>query len=185
MSSAAGRGLPVDTLFATTEDDMTTVLEKTETTQAYRIEIDAAPEAVWEALTTPEWSERYGYGGRVHYDLHPGGAYRAHASEAMLAYGGPEVMVEGEVLEADPPRRLVQTWHALFGPETTAEAPSRLTFELEPAGGGTTVTVTHELDGAPLTASYVGGDLPEMGGGWRFVLSDLKSVLETGRSTAA
>ena len=52
-------------------------------TQVYRVYIKASPEAIWDAITKPEWSERYGYGGRVEYDLRPGGAYRAFASEDM------------------------------------------------------------------------------------------------------
>ena len=85
--------------------------------------------------------------------------------------------------EADPPRRLVQTWHALFGAETAAEPPTRLIWEIEEVERGVaTLTVTHELDGAPQTAAIVGGEHPEMGGGWSFVLSDLKTLLETGSS---
>ena len=64
---------------------MTTATEISVTTQAYQAYIKATPEAIWDALTTSEWTERYGYGGRVDYELRPGGAYRAYASEAMLA----------------------------------------------------------------------------------------------------
>ncbi len=162
---------------------MTTATEISVTTQAYQASIKATPEAIWDALTTSEWTERYGYGGRVDYELRPGGAYRAYASEAMLACGAPDVVVEGEVLEADAPRRLVQTWNALFDPQIVAEAETRLTFELEPAEGEVTkLTVTHELDGAPTAAALVGGEVPAAGGGWSFVLSDLKTLLETGTS---
>ena len=119
------------------------------------------------------------------YDLRPGGTYRARASEAMKAYGGPDVIVDGEVVEADPPRKLVQTWRALWDPEMVAEGFKRLTWEIEPGEGGiTTLTVTHELDGAPKTAAQVSGKIPEAGGGWSWILSDLKTLLETGKALA-
>jgi uncharacterized protein YndB with AHSA1/START domain len=162
---------------------MTTAIESTVATQAYTVYVKASPEAIWEAITTSEWTDRYGYGGRVDYDLRSGGAYRGYASEAMRACGAPEVIIEGEVIEADAPRRLVQTWDALFDPQITAEAATRLSFEIEPAEGGfTKLTVTHELEGAPTTAAMVGGAVPGTGGGWSFVLSDLKTLLETGSS---
>jgi uncharacterized protein YndB with AHSA1/START domain len=113
---------------------MTTAIETEQAvaTQTYRVYIKAAPEAIWDALTTSESTERYGYGGRVDYDLSPGGAYRAHASEAMVACGAPDVVVEGEVVEADAPRRLEQTWNPLFDPQISAEPATRVTFELGP-----------------------------------------------------
>ena len=161
-------------------------MSATETgTQVYEVEIRATPQQVWTALTTSEWTERFGYGGRVEYDLRPGGAYRAFAPAEMVAMGAPEVMVDGEVIEADAPRRLVQTWHATWGEETSAEPPRRLTYELEPAGAGTRLTLVHELEGAPATAKIVGGGVPEMGGGGRFVLDDLKRVLEEDGTRAA
>jgi uncharacterized protein YndB with AHSA1/START domain len=158
--------------------------ENTTTTQIHRVYIRATPEAVWEAITTPEWSARYGYGGGVEYELRPGGAYRAHASEEFLAAGAPEVVVDGEVIEADPPRRLVQTWRMLMDDDLRAEGFTRLTYELEPAEGGVTrLTLTHDLEGAPRLAAMVGGELEDRGagGGWAWVLSDLKSLLETGQ----
>jgi uncharacterized protein YndB with AHSA1/START domain len=103
----------------------------------------------------------------------------------MLAAGAPAVMVEGEVLDVDAPHRLVQTWHALFGPETAGEPVTTLTYEIEPAVGGVTkLTVTHQLDGAPTTAAIVGGVIVEAGGGWSWILSDLKTLLETGAPLA-
>ncbi len=84
--------------------------DRTATTQVYRVYIKATPEAIWDAITKPEWTERYGYGGRAEFDLRPGGAYRGLASEAMRSMGAPEVAVDGEVVEADPPHRLVQTF---------------------------------------------------------------------------
>jgi uncharacterized protein YndB with AHSA1/START domain len=89
------------------------------------------------------------------------------------------------VIEVELPRRLVQTWHALFGPETAAEADTTLIFETEPGEGGfTKLTLTHDLEGAPITAGFVSGAAPNTGGGWPFVLSDLKTLLETGNALA-
>ncbi|MDX6723903.1 MAG: hypothetical protein QOD44_2076 [Solirubrobacteraceae bacterium] len=164
-----------------------TTMEKTGVTvQVHRVFIKATPEAVWDAITSREWSERYGYAAPVEYDLRPGGAYRVLATEAMVAHGAPEVMIEGEVIEADPPRKLVQTWHALFDAETAAEEVTRLTWEIEDAGNGVTrLTVAHDVAGAPRSAVIVAGDLGrEAGGGWPYILSDLKTLLETGGTLA-
>ena len=94
---------------------MTTTTEAV-TTQVYRVFIKATPQAIWDAITKPEWTQRYGYGGSADYDLRPGGAYRGLASPEMRVQGAPEVAVDGEVVEADPPRRLVQTWRILMDP---------------------------------------------------------------------
>jgi uncharacterized protein YndB with AHSA1/START domain len=161
----------------------TTTTSKSEDTQVYRVYIQATPEAIWNAITNPEWNHKYGYGGRSEYDLRPGGAYKAFASEAMKAHGGPDVIVDGEVIEANPPRKLVQTWRPLWDPEMVAEGFKRLTWEIEPGPDGvTTLTVTHELDRAPKTAAQVSGRIKEAGGGWSFILSDLKTLLETGKA---
>jgi len=163
---------------------MTTNTETNVTTQVYRVYIKATPEAVWDAITKPEWSQRYGYGGYVDYDLRPGGAFRAVGSEEMRAAGAPEVVVDGEVLEADPPRRLVQTWRMVMDEEMAAEGFTRLTYEIEEGQPGVTkLTVIHDLEGAPRLAHVLAGGIEDVGGGggWSWVLSDLKSVLETGK----
>ncbi len=166
---------------------MTATTQAGTTTQVYRVYIKATPETVWDAITKPEWSEKFGYGGRVEYDLRPGGAYRAHASAEFLAHGSPEVVVDGEVLEADPPRRLVQTWRMLMDPEMKAQGFTRLTYEIEPIeGSATKLTVIHDLEGAPSLYALLGGEMEAQGagGGWSWVLSDLKSLLETGEPLA-
>jgi uncharacterized protein YndB with AHSA1/START domain len=157
------------------------------TTQVYRVYIKATPEAIWDAITKPEWSARYGYGGDVEFDLRPGGAFRVHASEEFLAAGAPEIVVDGEVIQSDPPRRLVQTWRMLMDSEMAAEGFTRLTYEIEPTQYGTKLTVTHELEGAPKLAELVDGKHEDTGagGGWTWVLSDLKSLLETGERLGA
>jgi uncharacterized protein YndB with AHSA1/START domain len=163
---------------------MTTMTEA-KIVQVYRVYIRATPEAIWTAITDPEWSGRYGYGAPAEYDLRPGGAYRALASEGMRAQGAPEVVVDGEVIEADPPRKLVQTWRMLMDPALVAEGFTRLTYEIEPTDTDVTkLTVTHDLTGAPGLASLVAGKLEDTGagGGWAWVLSGLKTLLETGAS---
>ncbi|MET0513087.1 MAG: SRPBCC family protein [Thermoleophilaceae bacterium] len=155
------------------------------TTQIYRVYIKAAPQAIWDAITQPEWTERYGYGGRGEYELRPGGSYRGYTSEDMRAHGAPDLAVDGEILEADPPNKLVQTWRMLMDPDLAAEGFTRLTYEIaEREGGLSRLTVTHELEGAPRTAALMRGELEDQGagGGWSFVLSGLKTVLETGDS---
>jgi uncharacterized protein YndB with AHSA1/START domain len=161
---------------------MSTMAETKVTTQVYRVYIKATPQAIWDAITKPEWTQRYGYRGIAEYDLRPGGKYRALAPADMQAMGMPEVVVDGEVVEADPPRKLVQTWHPLWDEEIAAET-TRVTFDIEEDDGGVTrLTVTHELEGAPRTAEQVASvaRLHEGGGGWSWILSDLKTLLETG-----
>lgn len=162
--------------------------EQTATTLVFRIVIKASPQAIWDAITKPEWTERYGYGGRVEYDLKAGGRYCHKASAEMKSFGMPDEIIVGEVIEADPPRKLVQTWHPLFDMDTTAETHTRLTYEIqENQGGLCTVTLTHDVTGAPMVARMVpgGGDPVKGGGGWPWVLSDLKTLLETGKPLAA
>jgi uncharacterized protein YndB with AHSA1/START domain len=168
----------------------TAATRTTTTTQVYRVYIKATPEAVWDAITKPEWTERYGYGGLAEYDLRPGGVFRQTPGAAMRAFPGvPDVIVDGEVIEADPPRKLVQTWRLLMDPDIMAEGFTRLTHEIHQlSSGATRLTVIHELENAPMLASLVAGDHEDSGqgagGGWSWVLSDLKSLLETGKPLA-
>jgi uncharacterized protein YndB with AHSA1/START domain len=169
---------------------MSTQTETAVTTQVFRVYIKASPQAIWDAITNPDWTEKYGYRGRAEYDLRPGGSYRVPTTREMIEMGAPPgTILEGEVLEAEPPRRLVQTWRALWSEETAAEQPTRLTFDIEEDDFGVTrLTVTHELEGSPVHASQVGmtdSRMREGGGGWPMILSDLKSLLETGSSMAS
>ncbi len=109
---------------------------------------------MWDAITKPEWTERYGYGGVADYDLRPGGRAIMRPGAAMKAYPGvPEIIIDGEIVEADPPRKLVQTWRMLMDPTMEAEGFTRLTHEIESIDGGVTkLTVIHELEGAPTLA---------------------------------
>jgi uncharacterized protein YndB with AHSA1/START domain len=168
---------------------MTTSTETAVTTQVYCVYIKAAPQAIWDAITRPEWTERYGYGGRAVYqpDVRPGATYRGMTSEVMRSVGAPDVGVEGEVVEADPPNRLVQTFRMVMDEELASEGFTRLTYEIqEGAAGVTKLTLIHELEGAPKLAVLMSGGLEDMGvgGGWSWVLSDLKTLLESGRAMA-
>ena len=165
---------------------MTGATQTATTTQVYRVYIKATPQAIWDAITTPEWSDRYGYGGFVEYDLRPGGAFRALPSAEMAAHDHvPDVVCDGEVIESDPPRKLVQTWRMLMDADLAAEGFSRLTYEIEATSDGVTkLTLIHELEGMPQLASLLNGEWEDRGagGGWAFVLSGLKTLLETGES---
>ena len=102
----------------------------------------------------------------------------------MRMRGASDVIIDGEVIAVDRPHRLVQTWHVLFDDQAAAETDTRLTWQIEENDGGVTaVTVHHELDGAPRTADLVAGGTAA--GPLDLVLSDVKSLLETGRPLAA
>jgi uncharacterized protein YndB with AHSA1/START domain len=175
---------------------MTAAAETGVTTQVYRVWIKATPEAIWDAITKPEWTEKYGYGGRTVYEggLRPGATYQSFTSDEMKAAGAergmpvPEVAVDGEVLEVDPPRKLVQTFRMLMDEGLAAEGFIRVTYEIEPVGDGVTrLTVSHGTEGTPTLALLLGGaaEAQGAGGGFGWVLSDLKSLLETGSAMAA
>lgn len=155
------------------------------TTQVYRVYIKATPQAIWDAITNPDWTERYGYGGRGEFDLRPGGAYTGYSSEGMRSSGAPDVAVDGEVLEVDPPHKLVQTFRMVMDPAMAAQGFTRVTYDIEERKNGVTrLTLTHELEGAPTLAVLMSGGMDDQGagGGWNWVLSSLKTLLETGKS---
>lgn len=138
-----------DDLAMTNDDDDRDAPE----VQVFRIYIQAPAQSVWDAITSPEFSVKYGYGGEVSYDLRADGAYVSHTTEQMKQMGMGDVAVTGRVIEVDPPRRLAQTcaaaWH---GEETT------LTWEIVEYGGGLTgLTLTHDCTGAPNTARDIEG----------------------------
>jgi uncharacterized protein YndB with AHSA1/START domain len=146
---------------------MTTTTEINLTTQVYKVFIKASPEQVWDAITKPEFTAKYFHGARVE-----------NTAERHLGLGpNGEVWGDSATREFDPPRRLVHGWRSLYDPEAASEAESRVTWEIEPHEGGySELTVTHdELEGAPRTAQSVSG------AGWMWVLSGLKTLLETGQ----
>jgi len=144
---------------------MTTITE-IQTIQVYQVFIKATPEAIWEAITTPEFTEKYFYGARI--EVTP--ELRRTTAPDGSSWG------ENAVLEYDPPRKLVHAWRSQYDPELAAEETSRVTWEIEQQDGGVSLlTVVHDqLEGAPKTASSVAGV------GWMRVLSGLKTLLETG-----
>jgi uncharacterized protein YndB with AHSA1/START domain len=166
----------------------------TTTTQVHRVYIKAPADKIWQAITDPEWTNRYGYTGYAHYDLRPGGALKVVPSdefkaqhEAMAGTPCPDPVIDGEVIEADPPHKLVTTWRMLMDPDIAAEGFTKLTYEIKELDGGyCSLTVVHDLDGAPKLAAIVSGDFEDMGagGGHPWILSDLKSLLETGSTLA-
>jgi uncharacterized protein YndB with AHSA1/START domain len=136
--------------------------------QIYQIYIRATPEQVWDALTTPELTGKFFYGSLVRTSGVRGTAIQHYAPD------GHTLWADDAILESEPPRRLVHTWRALYDAELMAEPPSRVTWEIDPQPGGVTrVTVVHDdLDNSPKTASHVSG-------GWMYILSGLKTLLET------
>jgi uncharacterized protein YndB with AHSA1/START domain len=136
-----------------------------QTTQVYQVFIRATPEAIWDAITKPEFTRKYFHGATV--DVTP---------EERRSYAGSELRSVQEVLDFDPPRRLVHGWRSYYDPELAAEEPSRVTWEIERQEGDySLLTVTHDrLEASPKTAENVSGT------GWMWVLSGLKTLLETG-----
>jgi len=150
------------------------------TVRVHRIFIRATPEEIWDALTRPGWTQKYGYRAAVQYDLRPGGLYLAFATGAARLREPRDVLMDGEVVMAEPPWRLVQTWHAAFDAAATAEPETRLSWQISEDGAGIcTLTVVHDLAGAPRTAALMAGR--DAAAGWDWILSDLKTLLETGR----
>jgi uncharacterized protein YndB with AHSA1/START domain len=135
-----------------------------QTTQVYSVFIRATPEQVWDAITKAEFTQQYFYGARI----------EVRDGRRFSAIGDSEW--DEEVLEADPPHKLVHGWVSAYDPELAAEDRSRVTWEIEPQDGGVTkLTVVHDqLEGAPKTAESVAG-------GWMYILSGLKTLLETGK----
>jgi uncharacterized protein YndB with AHSA1/START domain len=144
---------------------MTTITE-VQTTQVYQVFIRATPEVIWDAITTPEFTRRYFHGAAI--TVTPDHRYTRGPND--------ELWGDTDVLEYDPPRKLVHGWRSLYDPELAQEEESRVTWEIEAQDGGyALLTVVHDrLDGAPKTAANVSG------AGWMGVLSNLKTLLETG-----
>ncbi|MEU8636820.1 SRPBCC domain-containing protein [Amycolatopsis sp. NPDC048633] len=163
----------------------------TTTVQVHRVYIKATPERIWEAITKPEWTQKYGYTGLADFDLKVGGKHRTRPTQGFIDAGFTGDLLDGEVLEVDPPRKLVITWKLLMSPELLAEPYTTLTYDIEETKtAGTRLTVTHDVTGAPQIAALVSGQLEDVdagpgenaGGGWDWILSDLKSLLETGET---
>jgi uncharacterized protein YndB with AHSA1/START domain len=122
------------------------------------------PELLWEAITDPEIRSKYNFGARVESDWTPGSRYEMSSPGGLLG--------EGENLEVDPPRRLVQSMIALWGEDVKSEGTSRVTWEIEPVGDSCRLLVTHD--------QLREGANDQLYGGWPMILSGLKTWLETG-----
>jgi len=135
--------------------------------KVFEIYIRTTPERLWEAITDPEIRAKYNFGAGIHSDWTPGSQFRMNAGP-----NGEYLLGEGENLEIDPPRRLVQTMVALFSDEAKAEGTSRITWEIEPIGDSCRLTLTHD--------QMREGANSQLYGGWPMILSGLKTWLETG-----
>src|SRR5213080_3156581 len=132
--------------------------------KVFEIYIKTTPEKLWEAITDPEVRSRYSFGVRTESDYTPGSRYSAAAK------GGSIEIAAGENLEVDPPRRLVQSFDALWSDDVKAEGTSRVTWEIEPVGSSCRLTVTHD--------QLREGANEELWGGWPQILSGLKTLVE-------
>ena len=142
-------------------------LAERDTVAVFEIFIKTTPERLWEAITDPKQRAKYSFGVEIHSDWTPGSEYKA---------GVPGVVdiAAGENLEVERPRRLVQTFNALWSDEVKAQGPSRVTWEIEQVDDSCRLTVVH--DQLPEDAN------PELYGGWPMILSGLKTLLETGET---
>ena len=136
--------------------------------KVFEIYIKTTPERLWEAITDSEMRQKYNFGVGVASDWTPGSTYESVHPGAGVA------IAEGENLEVDPPRRLVQSFRALWSEDVKREGTSRVTWEIEPVGDSCRLTVTHD--------QLREGAHDELYGGWPMILSGLKTLLETGES---
>ena len=135
-------------------------------TQMYAMFIRTTPEKLWAALTDGELTKKYFFGETIQSDFRRGSKWHSQGPSGARD-------VEGEVIESDPPRRLVITWHILYDAALSKEL-SRVSYLIEKHGESCKLTVMHDCSEAPLTARHVSEN------GWSWVLSNLKTFLETG-----
>ena len=136
-------------------------------TFVYVTYIRTTPEKLWAALTGVEFMKQYWFGCHCRSEWVVGSGWQNLSPEG-------EVMDDGEILESDPPRRLVIRWQNVFKPELKAEGASLCTLELEPMAGAVKLTITHSIEREP--SKFI----EAVAGGWPKVISNLKSLLETG-----
>ena len=136
----------------------------------YEIEIAATPERVWDAITDPQQTRKYFYGALSISDWQVGSRWTSESEEG-------EVYLDGEILEIDPPRRLVHTLHVVPEPTAASEAPSKVEWQITPVGDKCRLTMVHTGRG-PATMEYTGS-------GWNTILAGLKELLETGSVVGA
>lgn len=136
--------------------------------------IRTTQEKLWAHLTTPEFTREYWFGTTAESDFKAGSPWKIVYPDGTLADSG-------EILESDPPRRLVIRWRNEWKPELKAEGYSRCAMELEMADGAVKLTITHSLEQPRPDSKFIEG----VSGGWPKVISNLKSVLETGEAALA
>ncbi len=139
----------------------------TRSTFVYVTYIRTTPEKLWSALTDGEFIKQYWFGMRCESQWTPGSSWK-------LVSGDGQIFDAGEIVEADPPRRLVIRWQHQNNPELKAEGESQCTMELEPSGAAVKLSITHTIGCDP--SKFI----TAVSGGWPKVLSNLKSLLETG-----
>jgi uncharacterized protein YndB with AHSA1/START domain len=152
--------------WAATLTGLKRAIEEQTMEKAFEIYIKTTPDRLWEAITDPKLRSRYTFGVGVESDWTPGSPYKAAHQSAGIAIS------EGENLEVDPPRRLVQSFNALWSDDVRAEGTSRVTWEIEPVGDSCRLLVVHD--------QLREGANDEIYGGWPMILSGLKTLLETG-----
>jgi uncharacterized protein YndB with AHSA1/START domain len=133
--------------------------------KVFEIYIKTTRDRLWEAILSPEMRSKYTFGAQFVSDWRAGSRVEQSTPVGRL-------LGEGEILEIDPPRRLVQTLRALWGEDVKAEGTSRITWEIKPVGDSCHLTVTHD--------QLREGANDQLYGGWPMILSGLKTLLETG-----
>ena len=128
--------------------------------------IRITPEKLWHALTTPELIKQYRFGMSVESEWKVGSKWKMYADGSL--------MDSGEILESVPPRRLVMSWQPEWKPEFKAEGYSRCVYEIEPTGASAKLTLTHSIEQPD--SEFI----EAVSEGWPMVISNLKSLLETG-----
>jgi uncharacterized protein YndB with AHSA1/START domain/DNA-binding transcriptional ArsR family regulator len=141
-------------------------LENATMKKLFEIYIKTTPQRLWQAITDTEMRRKYSFGAVVTSDWTPSSRYQG--------VGGDNTIFEGENLEVDPPRRLVQSFRALWGEDVKTEGTSRVTWEIEPVGDSCLLRVTHD--------QLREGANDQLYGGWPMILSGLKTLLETGET---
>ncbi len=154
--------------WAATLSDLKHQLEEKTMEKVFEIYIKTTPERLWQAITDTEMRRKYNFGVGIESDWTPGSGY------TTVHPASPTPISEGENFEVDPPRRLVQSFRALWGEDVKSEGTSRVTWEIEPVGDSCRLTVIHDQlrDGAN----------DQLYGGWPQILSGLKTLLETGET---
>jgi uncharacterized protein YndB with AHSA1/START domain len=152
--------------WAATLTGLKQTLEEAVMEKLFEIYIKTTPERLWEAITDSEMRRKYTFGVGVTSDWAPGSHYEAVHPAAGVTIS------EGENLEVEPPRRLVQSFTALWSDDVRSEGTSRVTWEIEPVGDSCRLTVTHD--------QLREGANEQVYGGWPMILSGLKTLLETG-----